>query len=40
MGSIPDGHNVSRRAMALGSTQCLTALSFRNVSWGVKATGS
>jgi len=40
-GSIPDGvngffhgHNPSGRTMALGSTQPLTEMSTRNVSWG------
>jgi hypothetical protein len=39
-GSIPDGvrifhwHNPSGRTMALGSTQPLTEMSARNVSWG------
>ena len=40
-GSIPDGvtgifhwHNPSGRTMALGSTQPLTEISTRNVSWG------
>jgi hypothetical protein len=39
--SIPDGvigifhgHNRSGRAMALGSTQPLTEMSTRNISWG------
>jgi hypothetical protein len=43
--SIPDGaigilhwHNLSGRTMALGSTQPLTEMSTRNISWGVKAT--
>jgi hypothetical protein len=43
-GSIPDGvigiilwHNPSGRTMALGSTQPLTEMSTRNISWGVKA---
>jgi hypothetical protein len=43
-GSIPDGvieifhwHNTSGRTMALGSTQPLTKMSTRNISWGVKA---
>jgi hypothetical protein len=27
------------RTMALGSTQPLTAMSTRNISWGVKAAG-
>ena len=46
-GSIPDGvigifhrHNPSDRTMALGSTQPLTEMSTRNVSWGVKAAGA
>jgi hypothetical protein len=41
-GSIPDGvigifhsHNPSGRAMALGSTQSRTAMSTRNIFWGV-----
>ena len=40
-GSIPDGvigtfqrHNPSDRAMALGSTQPLTEMSTRRISWG------
>ena len=40
-GSIPDGaigifhwHNPSGRTMALGSTQPLTEMSTRNISWG------
>jgi hypothetical protein len=43
-GSIPDGvngifhwHNRFGRTMALGSTQPLTEMSTRNLSWGVKA---
>ena len=43
-GSIPDGvtvifhwHNPSSRTMAPGSTQSLTEMSTRNISWGVKA---
>ena len=39
--SIPDGatgifqrHNLSSRTMALGSTQPLTEMSTRNISWG------
>jgi hypothetical protein len=43
-GSIPDGvigvfhgHDPSGRNMALGSTQPLTEMSTRNISWGVKA---
>jgi hypothetical protein len=46
-GSIPDGvtgnfhrHNPSYRTMALGSTQPLTEMSTRNISWGVKAAGA
>ena len=46
-GSIPDGvigifnrHNLSSRAMALGSTQPLTEMSTRNISWGVKGAGA
>ena len=46
-GSIPAGvignfhwHNPSGRIMALGSTQHLTEMSTRNISWGVKATGA
>ena len=46
-GLIPDGvtaifhwHNPSDRTMALGSTQPLTRMSTRNVSWGVKAAGA
>jgi len=45
-GSIPDGvigifhwHNPSGRTTALGSTQPLTEMSTRNISWGVKAAG-
>jgi len=44
MGSIPDDiigifywYNPSGRTMALGSTQPLTEMSTRNISWGVKA---
>ena len=44
--SIPDGvigifhrHNPSGRNMALGSTQPLTEMNTRNISWGVKAAG-
>jgi hypothetical protein len=40
-GSIPDGvtgifhvHNLSDRTMALGSTQPLTEMSTRSISWG------
>ena len=46
-GSIPDGiigifhwHNHSSRIMVLGSTQPLTDMSTRNISWGVKAAGA
>ena len=46
-GSIPNGvtgifhwHNPSGRTMALGSTQPLTEMSTRNISWGVKAAGA
>jgi len=46
-GSIPDGvtgifhwHNPSGRTMALVSTQPLTEMSTRNISWGVKAAGA
>jgi len=46
-GSIPDGvigifhwHNPSGRIMALWSTQPLTEMSTRNISWGVKAAGA
>jgi elongation factor P hydroxylase len=46
-GSIPDGvigifhwYNPSGRTMALGSTQPLTEMSTRNISWGVKAAGA
>jgi len=46
-GSIPDGvigsfhlHNPSGRTMALGSTQPLTEMSTRNISWAVKAAGA
>jgi hypothetical protein len=46
-GSIPDDvtgifhwHNPSGRTMALGSTQPLTEMSTRNISWGVKAAGA
>ena len=45
-GSIPDGvtgifhwHNPSGRTMSLGSTQPLTEMSTRNISWGIKAAG-
>jgi len=45
-GSIPDGvieifygHNPSGRTMTLASTQPLTEMSTRNISWGVKAAG-
>jgi hypothetical protein len=46
-GSIPDGvtgiflwHNPVGRTMGLGSTQPLTEMSTRNISWGVKAAGA
>ena len=46
-GSIPDGvigifhrHNPRDRTMTLGSTQPLTEMSTRNISWGVKAAGA
>jgi hypothetical protein len=46
-GSIPDGvtgifhgHNLSGRTMALGSTQPLTHMSTRGISWVVKAAGA
>jgi hypothetical protein len=46
-GSIPDGvitifhwHNPSDRTMALGSTQPLTEMSTRSISWGIKAAGA
>ena len=46
-GSIPDGvtgifhwHNPSDRTMALGSTQSLTEMSTRIISWGVKTAGA
>jgi len=46
-GSIPDGvigifhwHNPSDRTMALGSTQPLTEMSTRCISWGQKAAGA
>jgi hypothetical protein len=32
--------NPSDRTMALGSTQPLTEMSTRNISWGVKAAGA
>jgi hypothetical protein len=32
--------NPSGRTMALGSTQPLTEMSTRNISWGVKAAGA
>ena len=34
------GHNPSGRTMALGSTQSLTKMSTRNISWRVKAAGA
>jgi hypothetical protein len=46
-GSIPDGviaifhsHNPSDRTTALGSTQPLTEMRTRNISWGIKAAGA
>ena len=45
-GSIPDGigifhgHNPSGRTMALGSTQPVTGMSTRNISLGLKASGT
>jgi hypothetical protein len=46
-GSIPDcvigiflWYNPSGRTMTLGSTQPLTEMSTRNISWGVKAAGA
>ena len=46
-GSIPDGgigifhwHNPSGRTMVLGSTQPLTEMRTRNISWRVKADGA
>jgi len=33
-------HNPSGRTMALESTQPLTEMSTRNISWGVKAVGA
>jgi hypothetical protein len=43
-GSIPDGvigfFQPVGRTMALGSTQPLTEMSTRNISWGVKAAGA
>jgi hypothetical protein len=47
LSSIPDGvigifhwHNPSGRTMALESTQPLTEMSTRNISWEVKAAGA
>jgi hypothetical protein len=47
MGSIPDsvkgifhGLNPSSRTMVLGSTQFLTEMSTRNISWQVEAAGA
>jgi hypothetical protein len=44
--SIPDGviiifhwHNPSGRSVSLGSTQSVTKMSNRNISWGLKAAG-
>ena len=46
-GSIPDGvignfrqNNPSDRTMALGSTQPLTEMSTRSISWGLNAAGA
>jgi len=46
-GSIPDGvigifhcRTPSDRTMALGSTQLLTEMSTRSISWGYKAAGA
>jgi len=46
-GLIPEGvigiflwHDPPSRTMALGSTQPLTEMSIRNISWGVKAAGA
>jgi hypothetical protein len=46
-GSIPGGvsgffhwHNPVGRTMAQGSTQPLTEMSTRNISWGVNAAGA
>ena len=46
-GSIPDGvigvfdsHNSPDRTMALRSTQPLTEMSIRSISWGQKAAGA
>jgi hypothetical protein len=45
-GSIQDGvtgifiDNPSDRTMALGSTQSLTEMSTRSISWGVNAVGA
>ena len=46
-GSIPDGvigifhwHNPSSRTMTLGSTQPVTEMNTRNISWRVKAAGA
>jgi len=33
-------HNPSGRTMTLGSTQPLTEMSTRNISWGIKAAGA
>jgi hypothetical protein len=47
VGSIPDDvitifhwHNPSGRTIALGSTQPLTEMSTRSISWGVKTAGA
>jgi hypothetical protein len=46
-GSIPDGvigiflwHKPSTLTMALGSTQPLTEMNTKNISWGVKVAGA
>lgn len=46
-GSIPEGdigifhiHNPSGGTMVLGSTQCLSGTSPRNISWGIKVAGA
>jgi hypothetical protein len=47
VGSIPDGvigifhrHNPSGCTLAMGSTQPLTEMGTRSISWGVKAAGA
>jgi hypothetical protein len=37
-GSIPDRNNPSGRTMALGTTQPLTEMSTRCISWGLMVT--